>query len=254
MHSGDIMAEEELRPTLRSIADLLDDFTDPPPKGTESELDALLDDGVSELTGTATVPKSPPPPVEEDDKTRKLSKLSLPEKRAQAWEYRMRGIPVSAVAAAFGVDQKTIHQWISDYVKEYRSTLEQESAANLIAESFLYLGNIEDLCMYEITQIASETGAPEIDPKTGAVKKSNLNIQAKGVQVKFLQTALKARQMKLELGMATGVLPKEPERIYHTMADAKPAVAGVEDVSAEKSPEALKQSILELLTRARKLT
>ena len=197
---------------------------------------------LSDLADTS--PEKSPEDVERD----KLLSLSLEEKAAKAFDNQMRGIPVSAIAAAFGVDQSTVYRWLSAHAKVYRQRLEQEPAANIIAESLLFLTRIEELCLYEANQ--SEADGGTFDSKTGEVTRPK-SFQAAGNKVKFVQAAMKARQMKNDLMIQTGVLPKEPERLYHQFDEEKRGKDGDASDAMSRSSDEIRNDIEQLLSKGR---
>ena len=176
---------------------------------------------------------------------------SLPKeaKKAKVLQMQMAGIPIPNIATTFEVTPQTIRIWLSKCASEYRQTFEQETGANILAESLQWLENIEQICLYEIDQ----TSESEIDPDTGEVIVKKMNY-SKGIRHKFVLAAMKARAMKIDLLLQTGVLPKEPERIYHTMANEK--IEDAEAMSAEesgKSKEDLIREVMQLLEKGRSL-
>jgi hypothetical protein len=201
-------------------------------------------DLLRELEETPLAAESP-----EDIERERLKLLSLDEKAAKAFDYQMRGIPVSAISTVFDVDPSTVYRWLSHYAQKFRQRIEQEPAANLIAESLLYLTRIEELCLYEANQSGSDGGA--IDPKTGEVVRPKAS-QASAIKVKYIQAAMKARQMKTDLMIQTGILPKEPERLYHAFTEEKRGAKDSED-AATRTSEEIRSDVEQLLSRGRTL-
>mgnify|MGYP001608785976 CR=1 FL=1 len=153
---------------------------------------------------------------EESDRTPILiDKETDEEKLASAYDMRSRGKSTLVIARHFGVTQATIRSWILNYVQDYTTTFENQPKAHLIAEHLLFLSKLEDICLFEVDQVDLVDIAP--DPVTGEVvrKRTAFNSAAKQ---RFVVAALQARKMKIDLMTTTGILPKEAEKIYHTLA------------------------------------
>jgi transposase-like protein len=198
---------------------------------------------LEDLADTSPKDKTP-----EDIERDKLTSLSIDDKAAKAFDNQMRGIPVSAIAAAFGVDQSTVYRWLSHYSKQYRQRLEQEPAANIISESLLFLTRIEELCLYEANQ--SDVDGATFDSATGEVTRPK-SYQASSNKAKFIQSAMKARQMKTDLMIQTGILPKEPERLYHAFDTEKRDKEDLISTALSRSPDEIRKDIEQLLSKGR---
>jgi len=178
-----------------------------------------------------------------------LAGMPLEERRRKAFDLSMRGASIPALAELFGVDESTIYRWRSQYASQYRQQLEQESGANIVADNMLWLTRIEEVCLYEVDQMDAD--AAEIDETTGVVSRASSDPNRKE-RSRWVDKALKARQMKIDLLFNAGVLKKEPEKIYHTMkGDDK------EDKSdaavAEISKDDLMKDIEQLVRHGRRL-
>ena len=202
--------------------------------------------GIAELLGDLA--ESPVERTPEEIERDKLAALSLDDKAAKAFDNQMRGVPVSAIAAAFGVDQSTVYRWLNQYSQTYRQRIEQQPAANLIAESLLFLTRIEELCLYEANQ--SEADGGTYDSKTGEVSRPK-SFQAGGNKAKFIQSAMKARQMKNDLMLQTGILPKEPEKLYHAFTDEKLKSDEETSTDVSRTSDEIRKDIEKLLSKGR---
>ena len=202
--------------------------------------------GIAELLGDLA--ESPVDKTPEEVERDKLTSLSLDEKAAKAFDNQMRGVPVSAIAAAFSVDQSTVYRWLNHYAETYRQRIEQQPAANLIAESLLFLTRIEELCLYEANQSESDGGT--YDSATGEVSRPK-SFQASGNKAKFVQSAMKARQMKNDLMLQTGILPKEPSKLYHAFTDEKRTEEDEISTAISRSSDEIRQDIEALLSKGR---
>lgn len=179
--------------------------------------------------------------------TAELVSLKPGEKAAKAYDLRMRGISVAAIARGFGVDVSTVYRWLAQHVKEFQAVLEGQTAANIITETLLFLSRIEDICMYEIAQ--TEVDSAVIDEKTGAVVRPPEHRNSP--RVKYIRAALQARQMKVDVMLETGVLPRQPEKLEHTMKGATETTAVV--AREDRSTEQIRLDVEQLLKGSRVL-
>lgn len=188
-------------------------------------------------------------PLTEEEMTQlKLQKLAPEEKIRQAIEWRYQGISVHAISKSFGVTEKQVRKWLKRSAQDYRESLEGTTAADLISEHMMFLDQIENTCLEEANYLKAEgiksaENRAGIDPRELSDNKKN--------QIRFLTTALKARETKITLAQDTGIIPKEPERLYHSLEGQK------QDSSDSSKPvhskeEALKD-ILEQLGSVQRL-
>jgi len=187
-------------------------------------------------------------PSDEAEKVRKLRVMSDSEKRAEAFLMRMDGVPVNAIAKGFGVSTSTVYRWLHEHADEFRTHFEQRPAANVIVEHMQWLGRLEEMCLYEANQLKDD--GTIIDPKTGTVTRID-NGRAKSMKNKFLQSAMRARRMMIELQLDTGVLPREPSKHYHSMVND--GRAADEEKTAHRTPEQVREEILKLAETTRTL-
>jgi len=224
----------------KSLVEMLGELDEAPSGGVAtvaepSFIDPSVDEGVSEA---------------EKKHRRKLRSESDDKKRAQAWLWRRQGIGVTAIAGMYGVDESTVYRWLNQYVEEHRTRLEQQPAANLIQDSILFYQHLEDLCLHEVTHMDGD-GA-EVDLETGRVKRTGDNTR-KGLKMKFIQTAAKVRDSRIKLMIETGILPREPEKVYHKLEEAKRVDGEVVDDTKAKTKEDLKERLKQLVKRERSL-
>ena len=180
----------------------------------------------------------------------KFTRLSKRERMETCFDLKMRGIPVSAIAKSYGVDPSTVYRLLKEYTEEYRQRIEQEPAANLLADSLAFLDNIETTCLFEASQ-ATDEKEMVVDPTTGLMTpKAGKSKTGKQNKLKFIQTAMKAREMRINLMLETGLVPKEPEKMYLKL---KTDDKELEKTGLERSDEEIKNDILKLLTKGRKL-
>ena len=161
-------------------------------------------------------------------------------------DLKMRGISNSAIAKALGVDPSTVWRDLRRARESYRETLENEPAANLISESLMFLDKIEEVCLFEASQ--SGMADAKVDPVTGEVtRESSSNGRGK---FQFIRAALTAREMKTKLMLDTGIIPREPDKLYHTMKKDDEEDKKTLDV---RDATEIRDQVLELLKRGRNL-
>ena len=161
-------------------------------------------------------------------------------------DLKMRGISNTAIAKALGVDPSTVWRDLKRARESYREELETEPAANLISDSLMFLDKIEELCLFEASQASS--AATSVDPTTGEVtRESSSNNRGR---FQFIRAALTAREMKMKLMLDTGVIPREADKLYHTIKkDDEAEEKGLDDRNAEE----IRDQVMELLKRGRNI-
>tara|TARA_R100001510_G_scaffold15082_1_gene12430 strand:+ start:9319 stop:9966 length:648 start_codon:yes stop_codon:yes gene_type:complete len=183
--------------------------------------------------------------VDENDPKFRANSLTPDEKKAQAFQWSMAGHPVSGIAKIFDVSEKTIRRWFHDVYAEFRTEMEQRSGADNIAEQLVWLSELERVCLYEIHN--SQNDDTSIDPATGVVTQ-NQNPRSQSERVKWLQAALSARKLKIDILQKANVLPVEPDRIYHKMQDEMPKTEK-EDPGKTKTREEIEDAIEKLIKK-----
>jgi len=169
-------------------------------------------------------------------------------KQAQVYEmHELQGIPVSGIAAAFEVSQSTIYNWISEEKRRFREILEVQPKAEIISDSLQFLGNLRQMALFESNQSESSV---DVDSSTGIVsKKPGGYIR----RLKFMTLAKSVEALRLDLMKDTGVLPKVPEHIYHSLGDEKRVVGEGTEVAEERTAEEIATNITRLITTGRAL-
>lgn len=189
----------------------------------------------------------------EDSDDPEILDLRDVDKLRHVQELKMQGIPVTTLAKLFKVSVSTIYNWLNKNTENFRNRLEQLSRADIISEHLQWLQTLEEMLLYEATQVAS-SGEVEIDPKTGLVKKDErLSVSMRLLKLRFLNAARNTRQTQIDLMKDTGVLPKAPEHIYHTMSQEKKTVDESGSVGDVRTPEQIKENITKLITYKRQL-
>jgi hypothetical protein len=176
-------------------------------------------------------------------------KLSKDERIQKVLNLKMAGIPVTAIAKSLGVSVGTVYSDLKHHYNEYRQRLDQEPAVNIISESLAFLDSVEETCLFEANQSDSLGEKKEFDPKTGEVKPVKRVTNTKG-KLAWMQCAMKVRDMKLNLMLETGIIPREPDKIYHALKDD---LVVEEDKSLDRTEDEIKKQIVELIKKSRRL-
>ena len=98
----------------------------------------------------------------------------------------------------------------------------------------------------------SEVDGGTYDSKTGEVSRPK-TFQASGNKAKFIQSAMKARQMKNDLMLQTGILPKDPEKLYHAFDVEKREKEDEIGTAISRTPDEIRKDIEALLSKGRTL-
>lgn len=189
---------------------------------------------------------TPPPPTTPEEKKRaEMKTLPDEEKWRQAWNWRMQGVPMSAIAKMFDVDVRTVHRWLARLKSEFRESFEGETAADCLAGHLMKLESLEEVCRYEANQLSKD--GKDFDPVTGKIIENKAIHQQKGNQAKFLKIALECEAAQIKMLQEVGVLPqREPERMYRSMAD-EGRLQVEDDKRDDREPRDRKETIGELI-------
>ncbi len=198
--------------------------------------------------------QAPIPPTSPEEKKRaEFQALPEDEKFQKAWNLKCRGIPILAIARMFGVSVRTIHRWLQTVKQQYREQqLEGITRADLLADDLMFLSHVETTCMYEANQLGKD--GKELDPKTGKLFDNNDRNAGRGLKIKFIQLALKARDTKIKLELETGMLPREPGQLYRTMEqDGKVKDLEERDKRVQRSRKELLSDVLSQMEKTQVL-
>lgn len=169
-----------------------------------------------------------------DERRRRLRGSPLEVKKRQAFDLGLRGASVSALADLFGVDESTIYRWRQDKAREYRAQFEQQSGVDFVAAVLLRYQNLEEMLRYEIDQ--ADTEEKEIDPATGAVRSKGNRLQSKRVKAGWIDRLLSLERDRSKVMFDSGLIRREPEKIYHTLKGEDVSAGGAEE-PREITPE-----------------
>jgi len=180
----------------------------------------------------------------------KAAKLTAEERRAQVYALKMQGVPQTVIANMFSVTPATINKWLQEHTNEYREMLEQQSAANLLAANIQFYDSLIQMGLWEFDNLSR--GDSTVDPATGKVSRSN-NPKIEQVRVKYLQSVIRAQEMKTDLLVKTGIIPDEITRMYKRLIDEKSSLEEKPLTTSERTKDDIKNNMLELITKGRHL-
>jgi transposase-like protein len=181
-----------------------------------------------------------------------INKLPADKKKAKAYEMKLQGASVTAISQIFNVTPATIRKWLQDHASEFTGIIETNPAANIIAETLLFYENLESMCLNEIRQLPDDKVTHNI--KTGEMERK-VDYDAKNLKQKYIITLVQLREKSVGLMQDTGILPKEPQRLYHTMEREKPIDADAELAKKEDRPkEELVDKVMQLLAKGRHIS
>jgi hypothetical protein len=169
--------------------------------------------------------------TERESIERSFEAMPLDERREKVWQMKLQGVSVLTIAKVFKVSAQTIRNDLSAMSREYRKNIEQTDAVDIIADSLLFYSKLEEFALYELADCKS-------DP------------QRSREAHRFLQSVIAIRERKVRLMVETGIIPREPERLYAKVESVKPRDEKSED---HRSPEEIQSSIKQLLTIGRAL-
>lgn len=175
----------------------------------------------------------------ESEVTEVSEKSSLEVRKRKAFEMTMLGYSYDHIAKVFEVSVSTIYRWMASVNEGYRKSIEQVPGADVLSEHLLWLSRIEQMCLYEVNILSNKDGE----------KPKDNDSRSQANQIKFLQAALNARKMKIDMLTKANVLPVEPEKIYHAMSDEKPKLSEDIAAKADKTREELETNIERLLNK-----
>jgi len=209
-------------------------MSDPPTSQTSKKIKSLH----AEL-----LDKSPEYKAEND-----LRQLDEASKVREVWKFYNRGIPVSTIANIFKVDESTIYRWKKKAVDAYKEDFEEKQKADVISEYMMFCDSIQETALYEAARL--EGIGKVLDTKTGKMVEVKDN-NRKNHQIKFLELALKARKMNMDLLVTTGIMPREASKVYHTLAsEGKLSDTTDEKKGSLRSKEQIAASVLEMLEQS----
>jgi predicted transcriptional regulator len=141
-----------------------------------------------------------------------IESLTLDAKVGLAVRLRGEGMPPNQIAAVFGVTPRTIYNWFSKYRDDYIQELEQLKHIDVFTEQLQSLQEYEQKILRVATKLGFDSDEP-VDPKT--------KIKGKlGDWVNLMKLAASVRDQQVKLHQFCGTVPRQPERIYHTISES----------------------------------
>jgi len=151
------------------------------------------------------------------------------EKCRRAFRLSLAGKTQDEIAATMGISRRTVCRLLDDYREIYRRQLERVPTLHLIADRLL---QYEELAAEALADVAKAT--------SDRARNAHRN------------TALKFLRAADSLALETGLIPREPEKIYSAIEHIKPAEMADKELP-ERSKEEIAASIVELLRHRRSM-
>jgi len=101
--------------------------------------------------------------------------------------------------------------------QEFRKTLEQERAVDVLMETLMDIENQIAVCRYEISQL--ENDGKKFDPKTGVISDNQDRFYVISARQRWERQLADYLKMKINLQMQVGLVPRDPERIYRSLEE-----------------------------------
>lgn len=159
-----------------------------------------------------------------------IPKLTLEARRAKVWDFRIKGVSVSAISKVFGVTEKTIYDDLKAIGVEYRDQLLQMDAIELVASNLQWLDELERIALHEVAQ-AQPVVTKTVDEKTGVMSETSVSDPNKG---RFYMAALKARELKLKILLDTGIIPKNKTELFDRLEKLSKTEVEVQEDRTDK--------------------
>ena len=145
------------------------------------------------------------------------------ERARRAFDLKMRGQRLEKIADDLGCSRSTVIRLLSDYRELYAKRLNESPAIHRISEHLAKLEGLEN-----DARERAETAGSDRDRQG------------------YLRLVLRAIKAQNDLMLATGLIPKEPEKIYaltHSL-DSEPD-------DEERTEDEIRQDVWRLLRQAR---
>lgn len=177
----------------------------------------------------------------------RLDGMSLEEKIRLCSKLSRQGIANKELARFFSVSTRTIYDWLRRDLQSLREEMEAKPAIELIIEQMADLEAYEKLCMYEASHLGRDQ--IEIDPETGEKRlvEGKENVRVLDQKTKLIQLAISIRKMRIDLYSQTGIIPKQPDKLYVGVGEYRNDPEQEDMQKFNRSPEELKQSVMDKL-------
>lgn len=168
----------------------------------------------------------------------------IEDRRVKIWEFKIKGISTDAIAKVFKISRDTVYRDLKILATRYRESLTKDAPLDIVADTMMFLDKLEEIALFEFNQAGG--GAVELDGVK--VKRGASNSKDKH---NFLKAVLTARQMKIDMLMQIGVIPREPKRLFEALEGSTSDKE--ERVGSDRTEEEIKDSIKDLLSLGRRL-
>lgn len=170
------------------------------------------------------------------------------KKKRNCFKWHHQGVSKKELSSFFGVSLRTIYQWLKDENSGLLDEFEVKSGIELLIEQFSELEQYEKLCMLEASHLGNSQ--LEVDPETGEKRLKAPTGKGLDSKVKFMELARKFREMQINLLTQTGLIPKQPDKIYTTIKDNKVELGEEEvaDINKLEKPD-LSKTVIEKLMK-----
>jgi hypothetical protein len=148
-----------------------------------------------------------------------IDNLSSEKKKRLCFKWHYQGVAKKDLASFFGVSLRTVYQWLKEENSGLLEEFEVKSGLELLIEQFAELEQYEKLCMVEASHLGNSQ--LEIDPETGDKRIKGPTSKGLENKAKFIDLARKFREMQINLLTQTGLIPKQPDKIYNAVKDNK---------------------------------
>jgi len=213
------------------------------PKSNTPESEALQPEVMPSEAVQSMAVQAPVPPIP----NKCIPALARADRQSQVWQLRLRGVSIRGIANALGCHQFQVQRDLKAIGKRYRKELIDIDPLELVASNMQWFDEFERIALYEVHQAATKV-QKIIDPVSGEVTTVEIADPNKS---RFLQAALQARSMKVNLLLQTGVIPKDRRQLFDKLDNLDQKK---EEIKTENRSEAeIKADLLKLMKYGRRM-
>lgn len=213
------------------------------PKSNTPESEALQPEVMPSEAVQSMAVQAPVPPIP----NKCIPALARADRQSQVWQLRLRGVSIRGIANALGCYQFQVQRDLKAIGKRYRKELIDIDPLELVASNMQWFDEFERIALYEVHQAATKV-QKIIDPVSGEVTTVEIADPNKS---RFLQAALQARSMKVNLLLQTGVIPKDRRQLFDKLDNLDQKK---EEIKTENRSEAeIKADLLKLMKYGRRM-
>lgn len=170
--------------------------------------------------------------------------ILLQARRKRVWDSFLRQVPVSEIAAKEGVKEQTIYNDLKECRTELKELLKKKNPFDFYIEHEELIKVLQRAAM----EVALEpTLLLDVDQNTGKMT-STIPKNAQ-VRVKYFELILKMEQMLIDLRLDTGLMPRDAQKLVHTVEKMTNTEEKKEIES--KSREQVQEELFKLLEKGR---